>query len=58
MAISKESKDTLKAEIDKLQFEKNLLNKRIQELSDKKDSLVARRTVINDKINKIQADNV
>lgn len=58
MAISKESKQALKAEIDKLQFEKNMLNRRIQELSDKRDVLVERRNFINDKITKIQADNV
>lgn len=57
MPISNESKQTLAIEIERLQGQKAILTKRIQELGDKKDLLVARRTEINSQINKLQTDS-
>lgn len=58
MAISNESKQALAKEIDALQAKKNSLNKRIQELGDKKDILTAMRAGINSQIAKLQADSI
>ena len=58
MAISSESKQALAREINMLQEKKASLNRRIQELGDKKDVLVAMRAEINSQINKLQADSI
>lgn len=58
MAISNESKQALNKEIDRLQNQKAIIAKRIQDLGDKKDVLVAQRAEINNQINKLQADSI
>lgn len=57
MPISNESKIALNVEIERLKGQKAILTKRIQELGDKKDLLVARRTEINSQITKLQTDS-
>lgn len=56
MAISKESKEAIRARIEQLDSLKAPLQKEIQELNDKKAVLIARRDEINAAIDKLKVD--
>lgn len=56
MAISNDSKKTIKREIERLEGQKVIAVKRIKELNDKKDSLVIRRDFLTAEIQNLKAD--
>lgn len=56
MAISGDSKQAIRQEIDRLEGQRNILNKRIQELKEKRDPLILRRDEINTTLDKLKAD--
>lgn len=56
MAISKESKDAIRARIDELDGKKAPLQREIQELNNKRSALVARRDEIDAAITKLKVD--
>lgn len=58
MSISNESKIALNVEIERLHGQKKILNKRIQEITDKRDSLILRRNELNSQIAKLEGDVV
>jgi hypothetical protein len=57
MAITPDSKRTIKQEIDRLEGQKAITVARIKTLGDKKDSLVARRDALTIEINNLKADS-
>lgn len=56
MAISNDSKQTIKREIERLEGQKALAIKRIKELNNKKDSLVIRRDFLTTEIKNLKDD--
>lgn len=56
MAISKESKDAIRARIEQLDGLKAPLQKEIQDLNDKRAVLITRRDEINAAIDKLKVD--
>lgn len=58
MAISKDSKQAIKQELDRLEGQKSITVKRIKALGDKKDALVARRDALTAEIQNLKADLV
>lgn len=56
MAISKESKEAIRARIEQLDSLKAPLQKEIQELNDKRAVLITRRDEINAAIDKLKVD--
>lgn len=58
MAISKDSKQAIKQELNRLEGQKAITVKRIKALGDKKDALVARRDALTAEIQNLKADLV
>lgn len=58
MAISNDSKQAIKDEIDRLQGQKDIIVARIKVIGDKKDSLVTRRDALTVEINNLKADSI
>lgn len=56
MAISNDSKQTIKREIERLEGQKSIAIKRIKELNDKKDMLVIKRDLLTLEIQNLKAD--
>ena len=56
MAISNDSKQTIKREIERLQGQKDIAVKRIKDLNDKKDALVIRRDFLTTEIQNLKTD--
>lgn len=56
MAISKESKDVIRARIEQLDGLKAPLQKELQDLNDKRAVLITRRDEINAAIDKLKVD--
>lgn len=56
MAISKESKDAIRARIEQLDGLKAPLQKELQDLNDKRAVLITRRDEINAAIDKLKVD--
>lgn len=56
MAISKESKDAIRARIEELDGKKVPLQREIQELNDKRANLISRRDEIDGAITKLKVD--
>jgi hypothetical protein len=57
MAITPDSKQTIKREIDRLEGQKAIIVARIKLFGDKKDSLVTRRDALTVEINNLKADS-
>lgn len=56
MAITTDSKRTIRQEIDRLEGQKAIVVARIKALGDKKDSLVARRDALTAEIQNLKSD--